>query len=118
MPSKSDRLYQRVAQALEDDVLSGLIREGEPVPSANRCAAYYNINPATAAKGLAKLAERGLLFKKRGLGMFVAEGARDILLAERRAAFRERYLEPFLAEARQLGVSRQALVAMLIAGEK
>ncbi|MDR3206711.1 MAG: GntR family transcriptional regulator [Oscillospiraceae bacterium] len=118
MASAQERLYQRVTRALEDDILSGLIREGEPVPSTNQCAAYYNINPATAAKGIAQLTERGLLFKKRGLGMFVSEGARDILLADRRAAFRETYLEPLLAEARQLGVSKQDLVAILVSGEK
>ena len=109
-----EKIFLRVTHALENDILSGLIREGEPVPSTNQYAAFYKINPATAAKGVSRLTERGLLFKKRGVGLFVAGGAREKLLEERRESFRKDYLEPLFAEARQLGISRQDLIAMII----
>ena len=118
MTQWDEKLYLRVTRALEDDILSGIIREGEPVPSTNQYASFYQINPATAAKGVGLLAERGLLFKKRGLGMFVAEGARDKILHARQERFRESYLEPLLTESRQLGISRQDLIAMLVSCDK
>ena len=114
MAVREDKLYLRVTRALEDDILSGIIRDGEPVPSTNQYAAFFQINPATAAKGVGLLAERGLLFKKRGLGMFVEPGAREKLIEARRVAFQESYLDPLLGEARRLGISRKDLVAMVI----
>ena len=114
----NDKIYQRVTRALEDDILAGIIREGEPVPSTNQYAAFYQINPATAAKGVSLLTERGLLFKKRGLGMFVSPGAREKLIEARRASFRRDYLDALITEARQLGISRQDLVAMIISADK
>ena len=115
---REEKLYMRVTRALEDDILTGIIREGEPVPSTNQYASFYQINPATVAKGVGLLTARELLFKKRGLGMFVAEGARDKILEARREDFHKNYLEPLLAEAHQLGISRQDLIAMLISYEK
>ena len=116
--AREEKLYLRVTRALEDDILAGIIREGEPVPSTNQYASFYQINPATAAKGVGLLLERGLLFKKRGLGMFVADGAREALIEARRAGFRENYLEPLLTEVKQLGISRQDLIAMVISADK
>lgn len=117
MPDREEPLYVRVARALEDDILTGLIQEGEPVPSTNQYAAFYRMNPATAAKGVAVLTEQGLLFKKRGIGLFVAEGAREKLLERRREAFKEDFLEPLLAEAHRIGVGKRDLLAMLMAAE-
>lgn len=59
------------------------------------------------------LTDKGVLYKRRGIGMFVAEGAREIVLGERRAAFADRYLDPLLAEARTLGLSATDLAALL-----
>lgn len=118
MAAREEPIYLRVTRALEEDILSGIIREGEPVPSTNQCAAFYHINPATAAKGVSILTEQGYLYKKRGLGMYVAEGAREKLLEKRREAFRQGFLEPMFEEAHRLGISRRDLVAMVIAAEK
>jgi GntR family transcriptional regulator len=87
--------------------------EGEQVPSTNELAAYYRINPATAAKGINMLTDEGLLEKRRGIGMFVAAGARDRLLGERRKRFAERYVEPLVAEAGRLGIDADELVALI-----
>jgi DNA-binding transcriptional regulator YhcF (GntR family) len=76
-------------------------------------AAFYRINPATAAKGINVLADDGLLEKRRGIGMFVAAGARQRLLARRRAEFTQRYVEPLLSEAARLGIDTDELSALI-----
>ena len=106
-------LFVQIAERLADEIADGGLAEGEQVPSTNEMAAYYRINPATAAKGINMLIEDGLLEKRRGIGMFVAAGARVRLLAERRKRFAERYVEPLLAEAGRLGINADELVALI-----
>jgi DNA-binding transcriptional regulator YhcF (GntR family) len=106
-------IFVQIAQRLADDIADGALAEGERVPSTNELAAFYRINPATAAKGLGILTDDGLLEKRRGIGMFVATGARERLLEDRRKQFAERYVQPLLAEAHRLGLDRDALVAMI-----
>lgn len=106
-------LFLQIAEAIEDSILDGTVAEGDRAPSTNELAAFYRINPATAAKGVALLAEKGILTKRRGIGMFVADGARDLLRAARRGGFVERFLDPLLAEARALGLDHDDLVALL-----
>ena len=84
-------LFVQVAERLADEIADGGLGEGERVPSTNELAAYYRINPATAAKGIGMLTDDGLVEKRRGIGMFVADGARARLLGERRKRFAERY---------------------------
>ncbi len=83
------------------------------MPSTNEFAAFYRINPATAGKAVNLLVEQGVLYKKRGIGMFVAIGAQEILRRERQAEFRRRYVEPLLAEAKLLGISHTELSRMI-----
>jgi GntR family transcriptional regulator len=106
-------LFVQIAERLADEIADGGLAEGEQVPSTNELAAYYRINPATAAKGINMLADEGLLEKRRGIGMFVAAGARTRLLAERRKRFAERYVEPLVAEAARLGIAASELTAMI-----
>jgi GntR family transcriptional regulator len=105
-------LFAQVAERLAADIADGGLAEGERVPSTNELAAFYRINPATAAKGINILADEGLLDKRRGIGMFVAAGARATLLARRRAEFTERYMEPLLTEATRLGIDSDELIAL------
>ncbi|WP_051298058.1 GntR family transcriptional regulator [Brevibacterium album] len=95
-------LFQQIAEAIEDSIVDGSLGEEEKAPSTNELAAFHRINPATAAKGVASLTDRGILYKRRGIGMFVAAGARERLLAERRESFAQAYIAPMLAEARRL----------------
>lgn len=74
-------LFVQIAEEVESSVLDGSLAEGERAPSTNELAAFHRINPATAAKGVNLLVDRGILVKRRGLGMFVADGAREILRA-------------------------------------
>jgi GntR family transcriptional regulator len=97
-------LFVQVADRLAGEIADGGLAEGERVPSTNELAAFYRINPATAAKGINMLAVDGLLEKRRGVGMFVATGARQRLLARRRAEFTQRYVAPLMSEATLLGI--------------
>ena len=106
-------IFSQIAESLAEQIAEGALVEGERVSSSNELAAYYRINPATAAKGLNVLIDDGLLEKRRGIGMFVAAGARERLLEDRRRRFAERYIEPLLAEANRLGIDADALVGLI-----
>ncbi|WP_409490145.1 GntR family transcriptional regulator [Amycolatopsis sp. cmx-11-12] len=106
-------LFVQIAEQIADDIAEGSLAEGERVPSTNELAAFYRINPATAAKGINVLADDGLLEKRRGIGMFVADGAREKLLTDRRKRFAEQYLEPMLSEARRLGINDETLISLI-----
>src|ERR1700761_954074 len=97
-------IYLQIADGIKNDVLSGVLKEDEQVMSTNQYAAFYRINPATAAKGFAQLVDEGVLYKKRGIGMFVCPDARAKLLADRRARFFADVVDPMLASAKVLGI--------------
>ena len=107
-------IYKQVAQAVEDGILSGAFKEGEAVPSTNQFARLYKINPATAAKGVNELVEEGVLHKRRGLGMFVSEGAKEVLRKRRLQEFYQRRLAELIREADQLGIDRSQLAQMIL----
>jgi len=106
-------LFLQIAESVEDAIIDGSLEEEAQAPSTNELAAFYRVNPATAAKGIAMLTDKGVLVKRRGIGMFVAPGARELLVGERRAAFADRYLDPLLAEARTLGLGPDDLAQLL-----
>jgi GntR family transcriptional regulator len=106
-------IFSQVAKRLAQEIAEGTLAEGERVPSTNELAVFYRINPATAAKGLNVLIGDGLLEKRRGIGMFVAVGAREHLLSERRKGFAERYVDPMVAEASRLGIDFDTLDALV-----
>jgi DNA-binding transcriptional regulator YhcF (GntR family) len=106
-------LFVQVAERLAADIADGGLAEGGRVPSTNELAAFYRINPATAAKGINVLADDGLLEKRRGIGMFVTDGARQRLLARRRAEFVSRYVDPMLTEAARLGIDASELFVLI-----
>jgi DNA-binding transcriptional regulator YhcF (GntR family) len=99
-------LFLQIAESIADSIVDGSLAEEEKAPSTNELAAFHRINPATAAKGVASLTDEGILYKKRGIGMFVATGARERLLAQRRETFARTYVAPLLAEANRLGLTR------------
>ena len=101
----SKPLFTQVSLAIEEQIISGALPEETQVPSTNELAAFYHINPATAAKGINQLVDRDILYKRRGIGMFVRLGSRSRLLAERQASFRDVYVRPLVSEARALDLS-------------
>ncbi len=106
-------LFLQIAESVEDSIVDGSLAEETRAPSTNELAAFHRINPATAAKGITMLVDKGVLYKRRGIGMFVAAGARDNLLRERRTAFADRFVEPLLAEARTLGLGPDDLAELI-----
>jgi len=106
-------LFVQIAEQLADDIVGGGLAEGARVPSTNELAAFYRINPATAAKGINLLVDDGVLEKRRGIGMFVAAGAQEQLRAGRRKRFAEQYVDPMLAEANRLGIDTDTLVSLI-----
>lgn len=117
MMIEDDRpIFLQIAERIENDIISGVIPEESQVSSTNQFASFYQINPATAAKGVNLLVDQGILYKKRGLGMFVATGARAQLLAKRRELFFEQYVVTMLREAEKLGITAEELAEMLQKG--
>jgi GntR family transcriptional regulator len=106
-------IFLQLAEQIEDDIIEGRHPEETQIPSTNEFAAFHRINPATAGKGVNLLVDAGILYKKRGIGMFVAEGARARIVAQRREEFRTQYVAPLLAEAEKLGIDRDQLAAMI-----
>jgi len=106
-------IYQQIADQIKDDILSGTLKEEDQVMSTNQYAAFYRINPATAAKAFQQLEAEGVLVKRRGIGMFVATGARETLRDARRARFFEERVDPIAREAEMLGIPVDALVERL-----
>ncbi len=106
-------IFVQIAERIEADILAGRLAEEEQAPSTNQIAALYQINPATAAKGVNLLVDQGILYKKRGLGMYVAPGARARLLEKRREQFFEQYVVTMLQEAEKLGITTEQLTDMI-----
>lgn len=106
-------IFLQVAQWLEEEILKGNILEEEQVPSTNQFAAMYKINPATARKGFGLLVEEGILYKKRGIGMFVCADAKKKIQKKARARFEDETIAGLLLEADRLGISRQDLITMI-----
>lgn len=106
-------IYIRIKEMIENDILRNILLEEERVPSTNELAKLYTINPATAAKGVNILVDEGILYKKRGIGMFVATGAKKQIMEKRKKNFYNDYVKSLMAEADSLGISRQELIAMI-----
>ena len=106
-------LFRQIAVLLEDSIVDGSLKIGDRAPSTNELAVFHAINPATARKGLTLLVEAGILEKRRGLGMFVTESARETILKRRRDDFAANYLAPLINEAVKLDFSRNELHDLL-----
>lgn len=106
-------IYIQIKEMIENDILRNILLEEERVPSTNELAKLYAINPATAAKGVNILVNEGILYKKRGIGMFVATGAKKQIMEKRKKNFYNDYVKSLMAEADSLGISRQELIAMI-----
>ena len=106
-------IYRQIADRIKADVLSGVLKADEQVMSTNQYAAFYRINPATAAKGFAQLVDEGVLYKKRGIGMFVSPNARDLLRTGRRDSFIADVVDPMIREAKAIGVPLKDVIQHL-----
>lgn len=111
-------IFIQIAEKIENDIVEGRLQEEEQVPSTNQFAAFYQINPATAAKGVNLLVDQNILYKKRGIGMFVAEGAKNTLIEKRKEQFYGQYIVTMVREAAKLGITANQLTEMIQRGEE
>ncbi|MDO4762299.1 MAG: GntR family transcriptional regulator [Corynebacterium sp.] len=113
MDEQTAPLFRQIATFIEDAIVDRSLKPGERAPSTNELARFHAINPATARKGLSLLVEMNIVEKRRGLGMYVTEQAREIILARRSESFAADYLAPLVDEAVKLDMSRAHLHELL-----
>ncbi|HOD94045.1 MAG TPA: GntR family transcriptional regulator [Clostridia bacterium] len=114
---ESDKpIFVQIAEWLEDAILSNAFEEESQIPSITEISVICKINPATALKGINMLVDKEVVYKKRGLGMFVKEGAVKKLMKERKNRFYESYIEALLEEARKLNLNKEDILEMIERG--
>ncbi|MBE5854213.1 MAG: GntR family transcriptional regulator [Lachnospiraceae bacterium] len=106
-------IYLQISEMIEDEILRDILKEEEQVPSTTELSKFYKINPATAAKGINLLVDKGILYKKRGIGMFVQEGAKSAIQKSRQESFYETYVTKIVREAKLIGISKEELAKMI-----
>jgi len=111
-------IYLQISEMVENNILREIFLEEERVPSTNELAKLYAINPATAAKGVNLLVDSGILYKKRGIGMFVSQGAKGRIKMKRKEEFYDNYVKKLVEEAKSIGISKEELVTMITREEK
>jgi len=116
--SQDKSIYVQISEMIENDILREILLEEERVLSTNEFAKMYSINPATAAKGINMLVDEGILYKKRGIGMFVATGAKEKIMKRRKNEFFDNYVKKILEEAKSLGITKKELAEMIINDEQ
>lgn len=106
-------IFLQIADGLSDSILSGIYPEQSQIPSITEFATSYKINPATALKGVNMLVDKDIIYKKRGLGMFVQDGAVEKLKNQRKEKFYDNYISALVSEANRLGITKDEIKDML-----
>lgn len=109
-------IFIQIAEQIEDAILSGAFPEETQIPSTTEISVSYKINPATALKGINMLVDSGIVYKKRGVGMFVATGAVNLLLEKRKKEFAEKYIDSLVKEAKRLKLTKEDIFSMIERG--
>jgi len=106
-------LFLQIKERIEDQIINGALAVDEQVPSTTQIVQFYKINHITVSKGVNLLVDEGILYKKRGVGIFVSKGAKNMLIEKRKQNFLTQYLLPMLAEAKKLGIDTKTLIEMM-----
>ncbi|WP_230873734.1 GntR family transcriptional regulator [Paenibacillus woosongensis] len=106
-------IFQQVAHIIEDDILNGTYREDEQILSVAQFSQLFQINPATVVKGIGLLVNEGILYKKRGLGMYVSMDAKQKIQNQRRDRFYNELLSDLLCEADKLELTTEDIINMI-----
>ena len=109
-------VFLQIAEGMEDAILTGVFQEESQIPSTTELSVTYKINPATALKGINLLVDAGIVYKKRGVGMFVAEGAVRKLRQKRKAQFYENFVSRLVEEAKKLEITDVEIISMIERG--
>ena len=111
-------IYLQIAEMIETDILRDILLEEERVPSTNELAKLYAFNPATAAIGVNILVDEDVLYKKRGIGMFVSAGAKEAILSRRKNEFYDNYVKKLLEEAASIGLGKEEVIQLIQSGNE
>ena len=109
-------IFLQFAEELEEGILKGIFEEETQIPSTTEVAIKFKINPATANRGVNLLVDEGIIYKKRGIGMFVAKGARGKIAAKRKSTFFENYVIPLIEESKNLKFTKREILNMFESG--
>ena len=109
----SSPLFLQIKERIEDQIISDALTTDEQIPSTTQIVDFYKINHITVAKGVNLLVDEGILYKKRGVGMFVAKGAKALLIKKRQKSFKSEFLDPMLAEAGKLQITKTEIINMM-----
>lgn len=109
-------IFLQIAEGIEDGILTGAFPEGSQIPSITEFSVNYKINPATALKGINLLVDENIIFKKRGVVMFVSDGAVQKLRQKRQDQFYTNYISSLIEEAKRLGITSDDIIAMIERG--
>lgn len=109
-------IFLELSDWIEDGILSAVFKEEQQIPSTNEISLQFKINPATALKGINILVDKGIIFKKRGVGMFVAKGACSIIKENRKNDFFDTFIDSMLSEAQKLGITKDEIIKMIERG--
>ena len=109
----SQPVFQQIMETIESDIITGVYETDDLIISTTQISKVYSVNPATAVKAISKLADAGILYKRRGIGMCVSTGARDQITRRRRDVFLNQTLDALLAEAKTLGISLEELLSVI-----
>ncbi len=111
-------IFMQIAEGIEDAILSGVFPEESQIPSTTEISVNYKINPATALKGINILVDDNVIYKKRGIGMFVCEGAVEVIKDKRKERFFEGFVLSLVNEAKKLGLGESEIISMIERGFK
>lgn len=111
--NENEPIFIQISKAIEDEILSGGVDEEMQIPSTTELSKLYKINPATVLKGINILVDKDVLYKKRGIGMFVAKGAKEVIKKSRKDNFQKIYIKDLIQEASKLDINKNELLDMI-----
>ncbi|OEF97073.1 GntR family transcriptional regulator [Desulfuribacillus alkaliarsenatis] len=106
-------IFIQIKEVIEDQIINEQLKEHDQIPSTNQLVQFYKVNHITVSKGINLLVEEEVVYKKRGVGMYVAEGAKEKLVLQRREGFAEEFVLPMLKEAKKLKLSDDEIVRIM-----
>lgn len=115
-PSIEKPIFMQIANEIEDAIFTGIYAEEGQIPSTNEISAIFNINPHTVLKGMNILVSAGLIYKKRGIGMFVSEGAKKKITEKRKSEFYSRFIIPLIRESEKLAIDEAEIQSLIEKG--
>ena len=106
-------IFLQIKERIEDQIIQGALNENDQIPSTTQIVQFYKINHLTVSKGVNLLVDEGILYKKRGVGMFVKVGAKEVLLKNRKEKFFKQFIKPMVSEAKKLNITTSDLMLLI-----